>query len=374
MHILRGLLFDLDGTLLDSKERFYESYVQALADFGLPTLSRDAFERHYHLDELSHRLPEGKALREDFWHRFLTNLTAANHETQVAIPGVPEALDRLRGEGYAMAVATARLCPEDSIRRELDHLGMLHYFDDVLSNARVAARAGWEKADSASKRVIIEEASVSLGLPPSQTAFIGDWWVDIRCAKEAGCGMTIGVLSSGFKPEVLLAEKPDALLQSAAEVPDFLARMPDLMGPGYVAIDQEGRWLNNGVEITHARTIEMLWRALRRNERGKYVVRMGAEECPVHVRTTPCFVRQVDVLPDRVMLYLSDGTSERLDPETLRIVAEGALQCRVKGGQHEARFSRAAHYVLGSAMEKDPEGRGFVLSIGGKRCRVEEGG
>ena len=374
MHIIRGLLFDLDGTLLDSKERFYESYVQALADFGLPTITREQFERHYHLDDLSHRLPQGMALREDFWRRFLANLTAANHETQVAIPGVPEALDRLRTEGYAMAVATARLCPEDSIRRELEHLGMLHYFDDVLSNARVAARAGWEKADTASKRVIIEEAAASLGLPPSQTAFIGDWSADIRSAKEAGCGMTIGVLSSGFKPEVLLAEKPDALLGSVAEVPDFLARTPDLMGPGYLAIDREGRWLNDGVEITHALTLEMLWRLLRRNERGKYVVRIGVEECPVHVHATPYFVRQVDVLPGRVMLHLSDGTSEPLDPKTLRVVSEGALQCRVKGGAHEGRFSRAAHHALGSTLEEDPEGRGFVLSIEGKRYRVEGGG
>ena len=95
MRIIRGLLFDLDGTLLDSKERFYESYGQALRDFGLPEITREAFERHFHLDELSHRLPEGRAFREDFWRRFLVNLTAANHETQFPIPGVPEALGRL---------------------------------------------------------------------------------------------------------------------------------------------------------------------------------------------------------------------------------------------------------------------------------------
>jgi len=365
MRIIRGLLFDLDGTLLDSKERFYESYVQALRDFGLPEITREAFERHYHLDELSHRLPEGKALREDFWRRFLVNLTAANHETQFPIPGVPEALERLREKGYAMAVATARLCPEASVRRELDHLGMLHFFDDVLSNARVAARKGWEEEDSAGKRVIIEEAAASLGLPPSQTAFIGDWVADIRSAKEAGCALTIGVLSSGFRPGILEAENPDAILGSAAELPEFLATIPELISPGYLAIDREGRWLNDGVEITHPRTIESFWRGFTRNERGKYVVRIGKEECPVHVHAAPYFVRRVDIGSDAVMLQLSDGTRETLDPSTLRLLDGRYLHCRVKGGAHEARFGRPAWHEIAERIE---EGRdGTVLRIGNRR-------
>lgn len=370
MRIIRGLLFDLDGTLLDSKERFYASYVQALRDFGLPEITRGAFERHYHLDELSHRLPEGKALQKDFWRRFLVNLTAANHETQFPIPGVPEALDRLREEGYAMAVATARLCPEASVRRELDHLGMLHYFDDVLSNARVAARGGWEEADSASKRVIIEEAAESLGLPPVQTAFIGDWVVDIRSAKEAGCGFTIGVLSSGFRPGILEAESPDAILGSAAELPDFLATIPGLIGPRYLAIDQEGRWCNDGVEITHPRTLESFWRGLSRNGRGRYIVRVGREECPVHVHTAPYFVRRADVGSDTVTLHLSDGTTETLDPATLRLVEGCTLHCRVKGGAHEARFGRPAYYQIAEWIEESEGGDGYVLRLGNRRYPI----
>ncbi len=367
MRIIRGLLFDLDGTLLDSKERFYDSYVQALRDFDLPEITREAFERHYHLDELSRRLPEGRSLREDFWRRFLVNLTAANHETQFPIPGVPEALRRLREQGYAMAVATARLCPEASVRRELEHLGMLHFFEDVLSNARVAARAGWAEEDSASKRVIIKEAAEALGLPPSQTAFVGDWVADIRSAREAGCGLTIGVLSSGFRPGILEAESPDAILDSAAELPDFLATVPDLIGPGYLAIDREGRWLNDGVEITHPRTLENFWRGILRSGRGRYVVRMGTEECPVHVMVAPYFVRRVDIEGGRVSLGLSDGTSEPLDPSTLRLLEGRYLHCRVKGGEHEARFGRPAYYQIAERIEERPDGEGYWLNLDGRR-------
>jgi phosphoglycolate phosphatase-like HAD superfamily hydrolase len=370
VRIIRGLLFDLDGTLIDSKERFYQSYVQALGDFDLPAITREEFERHYHLDELSHRLPQGAALRADFWRRFLENLTASDHETQTAIPGVTNALFRLREQGYAMAVATARLCPESSVRRELEALGMLAYFDNVLSHARIAEREGEEKAASTNKRTIIEEGAALLGLPTSQTAFIGDWVADIRSAREAGCGLTVAVLSSGFKPEILRAERPDALLHSAAELPGLLASIPELIGPGYLALDREGRWLNDGMEITHTRTVEAFWRGLTRDERGRYVVRIGREECPVHLHATPYFVRQVEVSSEEILLWLSDGETESLDPATLALVEERYLHCSVKGGRHEARFNRPAYYELALRLEQDPAGRGYFLPHGGKRYRL----
>jgi phosphoglycolate phosphatase-like HAD superfamily hydrolase len=370
VRIIRGLLFDLDGTLIDSKERFYQSYVQALADFSLPSITREAFDRHYHLDELSHRLPQGAALREDFWRRFLTNLTAADHETQVAIPGVIDALSTLREQGYAMAVATARLCPEPSVRQELESLGMLTFFDEVLSHARIAAREGQEKAATTNKRTIIVEGAASLGLPTSHTAFIGDWVADIRSAREAGCAMAVGVLSSGFKPAILQAEKPDALLPSAAELPALLASIPDLIGPGYLALDREGRWLNDGVEITHARTVEAFWRGLARNERGRYVVRMGAEECPVHLHATPYFVRRVEVSPEGILLRLSDGEAERLDPATLELVENRYLHCRVKEGRHEARFNRPAYYELARRIVKAADRDGYELLVGERRYPI----
>jgi len=367
MRIIRGLLFDLDGTLIDSKERFYESYVQALADLGLPAISREVFDRHYHLDELSHRLPQGRALREDFWRRFLKNLTAANHETQFPIPGVKDALARLRREGYDMAVATARLCPEESVRRELDHLGMLEFFDEVLSNARVARREGWDEADSASKRTIIVEGAAALGLPTRQTAFIGDWSADIRSAKAAGCAMTIGVLSSGFKRQILEVEDPDAIIDSAAHLPGLLGSLDDLVGPGYVALDREGRWLNDGAEITHGRTIDLFWKSLTRNERGKYLVRMGKEECPVLLHATPYFVRRVEIGPGGVRLRLSDGSEEPLDPATLEIADGTYLHCRVKGGAHEARFNRNAYYEMARHIEEDPAPGSYAFRLGKRR-------
>jgi hypothetical protein len=228
----------------------------------------------------------------------------------------------------------------------------------------VAGRRGWNEADSASKRAIIEEGAQALGLPTGHTAFVGDWSQDIRSARAAGCGMTVGVLSSGFRRGILEAEEPDAILESAAYLPVLLASLRDMIGPGYIALDREGRWLNDGAEITHARTIELFWKSLIRNEQGRYVVRMGKEECPVLLHATPYFVRRVEIGPGAVRLGLSDGSEETLDPETLHVVEGTYLQCRVKGGAHEARFNRNAYYEMARHIREAPGGRGYQLQLG----------
>ena len=59
----------------------------------------------------------------------------------------------------------------------------------------------------------------------------------------------------------------------------------------------------------------------------------------------------------------ADDSSEPLDPSTLRSGADHALYCRVKGGEHEARLLRPAHYALAQWIE--PREGGFAVEIGG---------
>ena len=85
----------------------------------------------------------------------------------------------------------------------------------------------------------------------------------------------------------------------------------------------------------------------------------------MHVHTAPYFVRRVDIGSDAVMLQLSDGTRETLDPSTLRLLEGRYLHCRVKGGAHEARFGRPAWHEIAERIEES-EG-GTVLRIGNRR-------
>lgn len=142
-----------------------------------------------------------------------------------------------------------------------------------------------------------------------------------------------------------------------------------------LSIDDEGRFLHQGEPISHARTLEVLWRSLEPTSDGRWLVRLGRESGYVSVAETPWIVRGlVDRAAGRPpLLLLSDGTEERLEPASLRLGADGVLRCNVKGGQ-PARFARAAHVALGMMLDEDPPGSGtYVLTIGGSRWPVGQG-
>jgi hypothetical protein len=137
-----------------------------------------------------------------------------------------------------------------------------------------------------------------------------------------------------------------------------------------LAIDADGRFLHRGEPITHARTLEALWRSLTRGPDGRYLVRIGRESAYVEIADAPYTVRGVLEAPDGATpaLLLSDGSREPLDPATLAIGADGVLRCSVKGGGHAARFGRSAQVALGLALEESPPGSGtFVLVLGRAR-------
>jgi hypothetical protein len=141
-----------------------------------------------------------------------------------------------------------------------------------------------------------------------------------------------------------------------------------------LSIDADGNFLHRGEPITHARTLQVLWRSLERGSDGRYLVRIGRESGYVEVADAPYAVR--GVLEDPAgppALLLSDGSREPLDPATLALGPDGVLRCSVKG-DHAARFGRAAQVALGLLLDERPPGSGrFVLTIRGVSHPIRTG-
>lgn len=131
-----------------------------------------------------------------------------------------------------------------------------------------------------------------------------------------------------------------------------------------LSIDLDGRFRHRGDPITHARTLEVLWRSLRRAEDGRYLVRIGRETAYVRIDDAPYGVRGATVEPAGPLLHLTDGSAEPLDPSTLRLGRDGVLRCTVKGA-HRARFCRAAQASLGQLLEEPEPGR-YRLFLDGR--------
>ncbi len=117
-------------------------------------------------------------------------------------------------------------------------------------------------------------------------------------------------------------------------------------------LDRQLRWWHDGEPLDHPRVVEAFNRGLSVTPEGRYRLDFGRDWCLVEVEDCGFSVLAVDLSSEGpVWLRLSDRTAEALDPATLDLDPEGALTCRVKGGRGKARFARAPHLELASALE-----------------------
>jgi len=137
-------------------------------------------------------------------------------------------------------------------------------------------------------------------------------------------------------------------------------------------IDRDGNWLNEGIEITHAGILANL-RGNLRKDAGGYYVQAGPVRIPVEVEDAPFSVVRVEAVENGLRLIVNDGTEESLDPATLRLGPGEVPYCRVKGGEFEARLSRAAAWQLAGFIQYDEGANTATLVLAGARYPLHQG-
>jgi phosphoglycolate phosphatase len=213
----RLLVFDLDGTLVDSLgdiTRAVNLMVSRIAPAAAP-FSREEV-RAFVGDgarQLVERSLAARGVRDSpdaVLPMYLEGYRGGLLVETRLFPGVAEALERLRG--HTLAVLTNK--PGDLSRAILEGLGVAGSFALIWGGGDVASK----KPDPRGLLALIEE----LGARPEEAIFVGDSPVDVRTARSAGV-RSVGV-SYGFDPEGLAAEPPDVRI-------DDLRSLVDLVGP-----------------------------------------------------------------------------------------------------------------------------------------------
>ncbi len=220
----RAILFDLDGTLLEVRDRFFHAFNKTLKSFGASALDWQTFLDCFSKDTLTAYLPDDDESQRQFLQLLLKNFASAREHVPVrAIPGVPEALEVLASRGYRMSVVTGRTASPDSIRQELDEIASFDYFDSIFSHAEgIDLNRSGDPMDVLSKEHLIRRAAQHMGVSLDSCVFVGDWTGDIRSAKEAGVGFIVAVLSGGMEEDVLRHEGPHLIVPSVADLPSYL--------------------------------------------------------------------------------------------------------------------------------------------------------
>jgi len=132
-----------------------------------------------------------------------------------------------------------------------------------------------------------------------------------------------------------------------------------------IRIDREGEFQHEGAPVLHEGLRQALFRWLDRLPDGRIVLRLDDRRFAyVDVDDTPLVARGARVDGERVLLTLSDGAEEELDPGTLTIDGAGVMRCAVRGGKLQARLATAAAAALADVLE---DGQPPALRLGGRR-------
>jgi len=215
----RLIVFDLDGTLIDSRQDLCNSVNAMLDHLGKRELP-DEVIASYIGDGASMLVrralgdPEGDAHDEEYVvgavEYFLDYYRDHKLDFTYVYPGVMEALAAIRSARPETLMAVLTNKPVNPSRAICDHFGLSGYFFQNYGGNSFHTK----KPDPHGLLTLIAEASAIAGsaINPAETVMVGDTDVDVLTARAIG-GVSIGC-SFGLAPERLAAARPDYMVDS----------------------------------------------------------------------------------------------------------------------------------------------------------------
>lgn len=201
---LAAVLFDWDGTLVDSAEVSYRCFLRLFESYGL-RFDREAFARTYSPNWiLTYR---AMGLPEPDWPEADARWVAYYQEERSSLlPGASEALTLLaeRGKGRGLVTSGDR----ERVQGELQRFGLDGLFAAILCGQDVRNRKPHPEG--------LLLALDRMGVAPGEAAYVGDSPEDVEMARAAGV-FSVGVPGAFPNRDALVASKPDLLAASIME-------------------------------------------------------------------------------------------------------------------------------------------------------------
>jgi phosphoglycolate phosphatase len=189
------VVFDLDGTLVDSHRDLADSANAMLMELGAEPIPAD---------EITAMVGDGAAMLvrrvlkrgglgaadvRDALERFLARYDERLLATTRPYDGMVETLEALSSQGRRLAVLTNK--PHRATLRILEGLALAGLFTDVIGGDTAYGR----KPDPAGLLALVANA----GVPPANTVFVGDSAVDLATARAAGTAICLARYGFGFR-------------------------------------------------------------------------------------------------------------------------------------------------------------------------------
>lgn len=222
---IKLLIFDLDGTLVDSRIDLANSVNAMLRHYGKPELPNDLIASYIGngapmLVRRSLGDPDDESFLQEALLYFMTYYREHKLDTTYVYRGIKEALDAIqnsRNGAAAPAMAVLSNKPVGPSRAIVEALGLGQYFFQVYGGNSFHTK----KPDPAGVQALLEESGARAG----ETVIIGDSDVDIITARNAGA-YSVGV-TYGLAPHTLEDAPPDVLIDHPEELATVLSDRRD---------------------------------------------------------------------------------------------------------------------------------------------------
>jgi HAD superfamily hydrolase (TIGR01509 family) len=218
MAIIRGVIFDLDGTLIDSLDVFLEALNHVLSSLGLSPISRGVLSNMLNeamsLDGILLAISpvfRERGLRERSKEAIRSSYRRLEERIGL-LPSVKEVLWALKAKGLKIGIVTARTTEGERKWSELRRLGIARFIDAFVTGSETK-----RKPEPDGLLLCLQR----LNLKSEECLFVGDSRADIRAGRKAGL-KTVAVTTGVAGPDDLLAEEPDLIVDRVSCLLDIL--------------------------------------------------------------------------------------------------------------------------------------------------------
>lgn len=208
---IKNIIFDVDGTLLDSKRDIAGAQLWVLRQLGVDEYSAEDLYPHIGKtlqetfaqllpQELHSRIPEAAVMYRDYYR-------PRAFDTTTLFPGVKETIEILHLRKISLATATTK--SSETTRKVLQHFGIAQYFSQIQGTD--------EGIPYKPDPYMIQKVLKEQGWKKEEVLMVGDTDKDIFCGKNAGvavCGVTFGT----FNTDQMHALHPDFIVQNFPQI------------------------------------------------------------------------------------------------------------------------------------------------------------
>jgi 2-phosphoglycolate phosphatase len=211
---VEAVLFDLDGTLVDSSEAIIKTVEKVLESNGL-TCNRAKVARMIGspLENIFGVLAPNLS-EQEIWqlvHEYRKYYMAHHLENTTIHPSAQMVLRKLKTKGFKLGIVTAKY--REPVMDVLSHFGIAELFDVVVT--------GYEVIRHKPAPDIVLEAAKRLKTGPKRCVIVGDSPLDVQAGKQAG-SFAVAVVSTTYARKQLESQKPTIIIEKLEEILDIL--------------------------------------------------------------------------------------------------------------------------------------------------------